>query len=64
MNIRNPTRPTVISFHLRLQPFRPDSDKLHTALHISVGALYPCSQVVREILKPENGVSKEILDLG
>lgn len=34
------------------------------ALHIAMGALYPCAPVVRDILKPEPGVEKEILDLG
>lgn len=31
---------------------------------ISVGGLYPSKKIVDKILEPEDGVTKEILDLG
>lgn len=37
---------------------------MHTAIRLALGGLYPCPQVVHEVLRPEDGVSKEVLDLG
>lgn len=41
-----------------------NSDLQHAAFYLALGALYPHPSVVQELLKPENGVSKNILDLG
>ncbi|PVF95011.1 S-adenosyl-L-methionine-dependent methyltransferase [Serendipita vermifera] len=39
-------------------------DKQHAAHLISLGGLYSCPDLVEEILAPQPGVTKEILDLG
>jgi len=31
---------------------------------LAVGGIYPCPELISEVLKPEPGVQKSILDLG
>ncbi|PVF95009.1 S-adenosyl-L-methionine-dependent methyltransferase [Serendipita vermifera] len=39
-------------------------DKQHAAHLIGLGSLYPCPDLVEQILAPQPGITKEILDLG
>jgi hypothetical protein len=39
-------------------------DKQHIAISLSLGGLFPAPEVVREILAPQDGIAKRIVDLG
>lgn len=49
--------------HIR-SPDPASSDKQHLMAMLAVGDIYPCPELISEILKPEPGVQKSILDLG
>lgn len=60
--IRNSTRRVELSVSggKRLERL----DKLHEAMKISLGGLYPCPEVVQAILAPVAGETKRVLDIG